>query len=99
MIYALDSGMPRWARFVLDGPVTFRGFLEEIGVAQPADLSYFLAETFQDHQPELAMELGFELHRSRAVYNIEDLSEYALCGRTIAQFQGGSLLGAEMDLW
>jgi hypothetical protein len=67
MIHALDPDVPCWARFAIDDPAPFKGlFLEKPGTAVPEDF-YRLADEIQKKRPDLAVELGYEIHYSESL--------------------------------
>lgn len=100
MIHALDPDVPRWARFAIDHPASFRGlFLEKPGAALPEDF-YQLAEEIQQKRPDLAVELGYELHYSESLQFARKVIQEGVLGDiTTARFHGGCPSGAGVDLW
>jgi predicted dehydrogenase len=100
MIHALDPDVPRWARFAIDDPAPFKGlFLEKPGTAFPEDF-YRLADEIQKKRPDLAVELGYEIHYSESLdFARKVIHEGVLGDITTARFHGGCPSGAGMDLW
>ncbi|KAJ5174195.1 oxidoreductase [Penicillium canariense] len=100
MIHALDPDVPRWARFAIDHPASFKGlFLEKPGAARPQDF-YNLAHEIQQKRPHLAVELGYELHYSESLRFARKVIRDGVLGDiTTARFHGGCPSGAGMDLW
>lgn len=101
MIHSLDPDVPRWARFVVDhAPSSLRAlFMEKPGAADPHDF-VALAEQIRFSRPELAVELGYELHYAESLsFARKVINEGVLGDITTARFHGGCPSGAGMDLW
>jgi predicted dehydrogenase len=100
LIHSLDPDVPKWARFAINHPSPFKGlFLEKPGAAVTEDF-YALAKDIEVKRPDLAVELGYEMHYSEALeFARKVIKEGVLGDITTARFHGGCPSGAGMDLW
>ena len=100
MIHSLDPDVPKWSRFAINHPSSFKGlFLEKPGAAIPEDF-YKLAEEIETKKPGIAVELGYEMHYSEAMdFARKVIKEGVLGDITTARFHSGCPSGAGVDLW
>lgn len=100
MIHSLDPDVPRWSRVAINHPAPFKGLLlEKPGAAVPADF-YKLTQEIEAKRPDLAVEMGYEMHYSEALEFSRKVVKNGVLGDiTTARFHGGCPSGAGMDLW
>lgn len=101
MIHSLDPDVPKWAHFAVNhSSSSFKGlFLEKPGAALPQDF-FALAKEIEAKRPQLAVELGYEMHYSEALdFARRVIREGVLGDITTCRFHGGCPSGAGMDLW